>query len=55
MVMQLKKNIINYRNSIWPRVLDYGDAAVTQQCIYASETVRHCLVLGTRAHVASLV
>lgn len=45
----------NYRNGIWPRIFGYGDAAVTQQCIYVSEIVRRCLEFGTLAHVAPSV
>lgn len=44
-----------YRNSIWLRIFGYGDAAVTQQCIYVSETVRHCTELGTLACVTPSV
>lgn len=42
-------------NSIWLRIFGSGDAAVTQQCIYVSKTVRHSSELGTLAHVASSV
>lgn len=50
-----KKTTKKPRKSIWPRICGYGDAAVTQRCIYVSKTVRHCAELGTLACVASSV
>lgn len=39
---RLKKWLCNekkyYRNSLWPRIFGYGDAAVTQQWVYISQT-----------------